>query len=211
MKQPFSIPALTPELSFATEHWREMEEVAHNNRKVYEPQLGSQVINFVDETYSKASEDVKKLILPVTQAINDQIPHVRVSWHTRGIEENWGTWGHVRRPGGTNRPIRWAGAYLDVGKNIPRLMLCLSPKGGENGSRTLREACRRKGWPGDLIVIADELDNWPGWEEEASSLIYHVRVLNTRSSLNDVVDAAAHAAKQFLRLAIPALRKMSPN
>jgi len=211
MNHSFDIPALTPELRFAAKYWREMDELTSKHRVAYEKRLGHQVLNYVVETYSKASTDAKKLILPVIQAINDRIPHIGIEWKTQNIERDWGSWGYVRKPGGTRRPIRWVGAYLDVGKNCPRLVLYLRPKSGDRGTRYLWEECRRKGWAGDMIVVADELEKWPGWEEEAGSLIYHVQSLHSRTALAEVVDSAADATKNFFCLSIPLLKKLSSD
>lgn len=193
------IPVLTPELRFALKHWQEMDQLLEGKKSEYK-----ELRKEVDQIYKRAGVDAKERILRIASEVSGA---TRVTWTDRNVENDWGTWGPLRKPHGKS-VVAWAGIYFDGGKRgIPRIVLTVWPKRGMSGCRLVREECRGQ-WHGQLFIPQEDLEDWPAWEGDAACVVYHAETLTSRSTLAETATHTSKAAREFFRIAMPYLHKL---
>jgi len=203
-RRALAIPILTPELRFALKHWQEMDQLSEGKKSEYK-----EVRKQVDQIFKRAGADAKVRIMRIAECISYELNEkTRVAWTDRNVESEWGNWGPLRKRRGKS-VVASAGVYFDSDKRgIPRVILNVWPKRGMSGCRLIQEECRGQ-WHGQLSVPQENLEDWPGWEDDFPSVVYHSETLTSRSTLPEMASHASKIARRFLRVAMPYLQKLA--
>ncbi|TLY24653.1 MAG: hypothetical protein E6K63_14680, partial [Nitrospirae bacterium] len=108
-----ALPALTPELTFALQHWQELDPVWTEKQR-YSRTLGNEVVELLDGIFTKAGNDAKKCLEEIVPAMSGSLQGLaRVNWTVRNAANHWGAWGYIYKPRGPKKSLGWTGVYFD--------------------------------------------------------------------------------------------------